>query len=201
MFIPSIDKLIRAQFAVPVQLVISDGAEKHCDAHKLDCVEYFSSLDFDYKVPVMNVYSSQKCFKVQPSTAQSFCEKQAREEYLRQAIAQVKGSDRVQMGCQILEDYYNTCLCETGFDLLCLPLLRVVVVCEGEDIIALISAKLHLDLSVALTHTCILVIGASSETTLQQLRTSVKISPAFPSLTTSMLFSEEFVCEVTDLSA
>lgn len=198
MFIPSVDKLIRAQFAVPVQLVVSDGADKHFAARRLDCVEYFSGLDLDYKVPVMSVQSSRKCFRVQRSTAPSFGEKQAREEFLQQAITQTKGLDSVQMGLQVLEDYYGACLCETEFDLLSLPMLRVIVVCEGEDIVAQIAAKLHLDLSVALTHTCVLVIGESGEATLQNLRASVKISPAFPSVTTSLLFSEEFVCAAAD---
>lgn len=136
MFIPSIDKLIRAQFAVPVQLVVSDGADKFFKERKLDCVEYFSGLDLDYKVPVMNVYSSRRCFRVQQSTAPSFCEKQSREEYLQQAIARTKGTDCSQMGRQVLEDYYSACLCETPFDLLSLPLLRVVVLYESEDITA-----------------------------------------------------------------
>ena len=62
-------------------------------------------------------------------------------------------------------------------------------------------AKLHLDLSVALTHTCVLVVGKSGDSTLQRLRVAVKISPAFPSLTTSLLFSEKFVYAVEDFSA
>ena len=136
MFIPSIDKLIHAQFAVPIQLVVSDGADECFRVCNLDCVEYFSQLDLNYEVPAMNVHSGRRCFRIQKSTAQSFGEKESREQYLEQNITRTTGPDCVQMGRKVLEDYYSACLCETEFDLLSLPLLRVIVVCDGEDVVA-----------------------------------------------------------------